>query len=122
MGGRGSSGGGSGGGIGGRAVNARMPKLTGSEKQVSWAENIRHTALANIDSLVSQASDEFGLSFPGGGRVSSIAAKQVKSDIVNVFQQISSASAIIDKRGAFSMNQIRDAMYAAEANNRKKKK
>lgn len=121
MGGRGSSGGGKGGG-GGKAVDAKMPELTGSAKQVSWAEDIRHNALANADSLVSQASDEYGLDFPGGGRVSSASAKQVRSDIVNVFQQVSSASAIIDKRGAFSMNQIRDAMYAAEASNRRKKK
>lgn len=116
MGGRGSSGG------GGKAVNAKMPELTGSAKQVSWAEEIRHNALANADSLVSQASGEFGLSFPGGGYVSATTAKQVRTDIVNVFQQVSSASAIIDRRGAFSANKIRDAMFSAEANNRRKKK
>lgn len=124
MGGRGSLGGGgsSGGskGSGGSALSAKMPQLTGSQKQVSWAETIRHDALASADYLVKDARSKFGLSMPAGGRVSVESAEEVRRDIVNAFQQVSSASAIIDRRFAFSYLTIKKAMFAAEMQRRKK--
>lgn len=118
-GGRGGSSGGKGGGGGGKAVNAKMPELSGSARQVSWAEQIRHDALANVDSLVSSVNDEFGMSFPGGGRVSSQAANQVKDYIVQGFQNLTSASRIIDNRAQFSFDSLRRAMVTAESQRRR---
>ena len=121
MGGRGSSGGGGGGGGGGRAVDAKMPELTGSAKQVSWASNIRSDALANVDALVNQASDEFGLSY-AGGYISADSARTVRTAVVTAFQSTASASAIIDKRGAFSLNQMKNAMIEVEVQKRRGKR
>lgn len=122
MGGRGGSGGARAGASnnGSSALSAKMPQLTGSQKQVSWADTIRHDALANADNLVKAARSEFGLGMPGGGRVSVESAEAVRRDIVNVFQQVSSASAIIDRRFAFSFRTIKEAMFAAEMQRRKK--
>lgn len=120
MGGRGSSGGGGGGG-GGKAVNAKMPELSGSAKQVAWAESIRHDALSNVDSLVSSATGEFGISFPGGGRVSAQAANAVRDYVVQGFQHVSSASTIINNRADFSYRSMERAMITAESQKRRGK-
>lgn len=118
MGGRGSSGGGG----GGKAVNAKMPELTGSAKQVSWAESIRSDALANIDRLVERTSSTLnGISFPGGGYVSTQAANAVKSYVVGGFQKLSSASKIIDNRGDFAYRSLERAMINAESQKRRGK-
>lgn len=123
MGGRGSGSGGGGGG-GGKAVNAKMPELSGSAKQVAWAEDIRSSALKNIDSLVSSVADKSGLhgiSFPGGGHVSIEAANAVKSFVVEGFQRVTSASAIINGRADFSYESIRRTMITAESQKRRGK-
>lgn len=113
MGGRGSSGGGGGGG-GGKAVNAKMPDLKGSPKQVSWAESIRHDALANMDSLVKSAKSEFGLDMPAGGRVSAKVADWAKKDMISSLQNITSASQIIDARRGLTYDAIRRRMIDAQ--------
>lgn len=96
MGGRGSFGGSK--SVGVESANAKMPKLNGSEKQVSWAESIRHDALANMDILVKTAKGEFGIELPQGGKVGAKAADFLKNDLISTFQNITSASKIIDAR------------------------
>lgn len=125
MGGRGSS---SGGGGGGSALSAKMPSLSGSPKQISWAESIRHDALANVDLLVERARDTSastlnGIALPGnGGYVRPAAAQKVKEYIVNGFQNITSASRIIDYRRDFSFDNIKRSMITAQIEINKKKK
>lgn len=111
MGGRGSSSGGKiGGGGGGSALSAKMPTLTGSAKQVSWAESIRHDALANMDSLVKSAKSELGIGLPQGGRVSTKAADWAKKDLVSNLQKMTSASQIIDARRGLTSDSMRRRM------------
>lgn len=109
MGGRGSSGGG-GGGSSGSALSAKMPALSGSAKQVSWAESIRHDALANMDSLVKSAKSEFGIGLPQGGRVSAKAANLARKDLVSTLQKVTSASQIIDARRGLTSDSMRRRM------------
>lgn len=115
MGGRGSSGGGGKGrGGGGSALSAKMPSLTGSAKQVSWAEDIRHDALANMDNLVKSAKDDFGISMPAGGRVSGKVADWARNDLVGTLQHITSASKIIDARRGLTFDAMRRRMIDAQ--------
>ena len=105
MGGRGSSGKRSGGGESGK-----LPELTGSAKQVSWAESIRHDALANMEHLVKAAKGEFGIELPQGGRVSAKAADWARKDLVSNLQKVTSASQIIDARRGLTFDAMRRMM------------
>lgn len=126
MGGRGSSGGTSGGGGGGRAVDAKMPELTGSAKQVSWAESIRHDALSAVDGLTnnykriqSQAKqgDNTLAEDTLGYNLKDVAS--IRSQVVSNFQNITSASKIIDLRRNFTSKNFEE--LARSENKRKKK-
>ena len=100
MGGRGASG-----AIGGS--NIKLPQLSGSEKQVSWAENIRRTALTNAGLIVEDASKSTGLFGGGSGvRISVKSAKVAQNEIVEVFKNVTSASKIIDNRASLSYDSI----------------
>lgn len=113
----GSSGGGGG---GGKAVNAKMPQLTGSAKQVAWAESIRHDALEAIDSqdrhidrMVQQVK---GFKTPPKNGVLAEAeslagftrsdVQFVKKDLISALQSVTSASQIIDNRRELSPDAI----------------
>ena len=63
MGGR--AGGGASGGMGSRSRSggSSWPTLTGSEKQVSWANDIRDRAIKALDSLRDYATDQKGKDF-----------------------------------------------------------
>ena len=113
MGGRGSSS--KGGGGGGSAQNAPMPELTGSEKQIAWAENIRQNALVTADNIVDVSDGTFNdgkgimaRQVPGEPTtyVTKQAARTVRADVVDTFQGITSASTIIDNRAKLSPNKI----------------
>lgn len=102
MGGRGGSGGG-----GESAVSAKMPALTGSEKQVSWATDIRESALLAADANVRNAQrhkrnggdpDEYNPSVES--------AKEVRSAMIKSFQGQTSAKAFIDNRVNFTQRQL----------------
>lgn len=120
--GRGSSGLGASGGGGSRSrTSAKMPELTGSEKQVKWAESIRSDALTNLNNLVKQASSEFDITTPRGNRVSKEAVKDVKDFITKGFQSVTDASKIIDSRRDFSYSNIKNAMFTADWQRKRKK-
>lgn len=124
MGGRGSSGTGGG---GGKAVNAKMPELTGSAKQVEWAESIRHDALSAVDRLFNNynrindqvkhrkgdtlAEDTLGYTLKD--------AAVIKSQVVSEFQKITSASTIINLRRNFNGRNFEEL---ARMENKKRKK
>lgn len=116
MGGRGSNSGGGGGG-GGSAVSASMPTLTGSAKQIAWAENIRENALETADKIVAVSDGTFNdgkgimaRQVPGEQTtyVTKSAARTVRAEVVDTFQGITSASTIIDNRARLSPNKIID--------------
>ena len=106
MGGRGSSGGGTGGGHGPNyAANAKMPGLTGSEKQKKWASDIRDTALKSAD-LVVKNSKKLGTSLSSRNLPSVEGAEFARNVAVKELQSVSSASKIIDKRTKLSYDGI----------------
>lgn len=115
MGGRGSSGGSGGGGGGGNslAVNAKMPELSGSAKQIKWAENIRSSALSDADRLVNSYDVMSKRAAPGDKnfaldtlKYTTKDAKVIRSEVINTLSGLSSASAIIDNRGALTYGQL----------------
>lgn len=123
MGGRGSSGTGGG---GGKAVNAKMPELTGSAKQVAWAESIRHDALSAVDRLSSNyrsmqarapASDKNFAEDTLGYNLKDAAS--IRMQVVSNFQNITSASQIIDLRRNFNGRNFEEL---ARMENKKRKK
>lgn len=96
MGGRGSSGIGSG---------TSLPALTGSEKQIAWASKIRTQALANADILIAQTKKPLGFTH-SGTKISTSSAITAKKALQNTFQEVTSASKIIDTRGSVSFDSI----------------
>lgn len=103
MGGRGSSGGGSGGGGG----NWSKPSLTGSEKQVKWANDIIDGAIEstramdrNVDRF---AANGLGASYLGYTKQD---VSSVRSFLQNGFSQVTKASAIIDERRKFTFDAV----------------
>lgn len=104
MGGRGSSG-----GSGGSGGSVRMPTLTGSEKQVSWATDIRDTALSNADLIVKNAERgrQIGISTgPTGRNISVEAARTVRAEVRDTLAATTSASTLINNRDRLSFNTL----------------
>lgn len=111
MGGRGSSGGGGGGGGG----SGKLPELTGSAKQVAWAESIRQGAFSAVDnldknykSMQSRApkSDKTFAVDTLGYTPKDVAV--VRSEVRDAFSSVTSASRIIDTRSEFSQRRMEE--------------
>lgn len=93
MGGRGTAG-----GIGGAAANQKMPELTGSAKQIKWAQDIRTSLLGAADLLVKNAQRNKALGIlPDFNSPSVTAAGVVRSDVIKTFKNVTDASVIINK-------------------------
>ena len=106
MGGRGSSGGG--GGIGGvSAVNEKMPALTGSEKQVKWADDIRYSMLLAADAVVRNAQRNKSLGIKPSMYYPSLeGAIFARKDVVSTLKTVTNASKIIDARKSLTQHYI----------------
>lgn len=116
MGGRGSGGGGGSRGGDRSASSAKMPTLSGSPKQVSWANDIRRNALASLDANVRNAEKNRSLGIkPDGLHPSVKSAKEVRSTVVKAFQSQTSAKSFIDSRGSFTQKAFNDAAIALDA-------
>lgn len=110
MGGRGSGGGRGSRGGGGSAASAKMPTLSGSSKQVSWANDIRSNALSSLDANVRNAEKNRSLGIaPDGLHPSVESAKEIRSAIVKAFQSQTSAKSFIDSRGNFTQKAFNNA-------------
>lgn len=87
-------------------MNAKMPELTGSPKQVSWAESIRKDFLRNADSLVSmyQKMDEKGKRLKDANLARDTLqytlqdARDVQRQAIETMRGVTKASDIIDRR------------------------
>lgn len=120
MGGRGSSSGGGGGGKG----SVKMPELSGSEKQVAWAESIRGNAIKAADDYVSYRekmatylpASSYGKSSPKlrDALYDSEATPQSTREAATQFKEtlstVTSASKIIDRRSFLSQSSVTDAI------------
>ena len=120
MGGRGGSRGSGSGGGGSSAVNAKMPELSGSEKQVSWAQSIRENALENADLLVKNAK-KLGLN-PSAVTASVEGAEAARKVVINSFQSETKASVIIDRRRSTTYQAIEKIALAYDAQKRSKRR
>lgn len=120
MGGRGSNSGGGGGGSG----SVKMPELSGSEKQVAWAESIRGNAIKAADDYVSYRekaansgpNSSSGKSSPQlkDSLYYSEATPQSTREAATQFKEtlstVTSASKIIDRRSYLSQSSVTDAI------------
>ncbi|WP_300802338.1 hypothetical protein [uncultured Acetatifactor sp.] len=119
MGGRGGSSGfdksgrGGSGDSGGKRSNpldaSKMPELTGTEKQVKWASDIRKQAVDAINASVKFYEDRLAknpkiVAYQDEVR----AAHETRKTLEAVLTQISSASKIIDGRGLLDKTRIKN--------------
>lgn len=91
---------------GGALATPKLQELTGSEKQVTWAEDIRGNAFATLRNLEPEAGK-----IPGGFdrvRYDRRDLLEVKKSLVSVFsdEKAKKASAIIDLRGRLSAQRL----------------
>lgn len=115
MGGRGSGGGGGSRGGARSASSAKMPTLSGSSKQVSWANDIRSNALESLDANVRNAEKNRSLGIkPDGLHPSVESAKEVRSAVVRSFQGQTSAKSFIDSRGNLTQRAFNEAAIALD--------
>lgn len=85
------------------AQEANMPALTGSEKQVKWAEDIRESVLREADRLVEdaargQSGEWWRMSGSDDRAVSLQSAFAARQDAINTLSGVTSAKQIIDLR------------------------
>lgn len=113
MGGRGSAGGGAG------ASRTPLPTLRGSERQVSWANDIRDTAYGQLDAM-ERAIDRFESQMRGAPRTrdGKTAAEDlagytranirtVRAELNDTLSGVTEARTIIDQRNNLSASRIR---------------
>lgn len=121
MGGRGSSGGG--------GSRASLPALQGSERQVSWANDIRDTAYAQLDAMdrtldrmEQQARQTSWVSTAAQARreaedlagFSRQSVRTVRAEVNDTLSGITSASAIINNRERLTASRIRSLVELEE--------
>lgn len=95
-------------GYGNYRVNASsMPKLSGSEKQVSWANQIRENAINTVNKNIERALNEEKRSGVNGLFRNKIKAfEEIGRQLEGGFKGKTSASWIIENRGQFSSSRI----------------
>lgn len=95
-------------GYGNYRVNASsMPKLSGSEKQVSWANQIRESAINTVNKNIERALNEEKRSGVNGLFRNKIKAfEEIGRQLEGGFKGKTSASWIIENRGQFSSSRI----------------
>lgn len=125
MGGRGGSSGLSSSGNSGLIDTSQMPKLTGSEKQVKWAEQIRDDAIGTVNANIKLAKERMDKVSGSSKKVyeeTIDAYKEVGRQLKEELQKITSASTMIDRRNSFSGNRINQLATRYQEYQRKKKK
>ena len=95
-------------GYGSYRINASsMPKLSGSEKQVSWANQIRESAINTVNKNIERALNEEKRSGVNGLFRNKIKAfEEIGRQLEGGFKGKTSASWIIENRGQFSSSRI----------------
>lgn len=87
------------GGAGATSGNRRgltLPEITGSEKQVAWAKDIRDEFLNSAASIVRQAGGEIGLTNAHGNKISVEGAKSMQKALAEMFAKATDAKNIIN--------------------------
>lgn len=73
-----------------------MPQLTGSERQVAWANDIRAEVLKNADNIVKGAQSDIGLTSSSGKEISPDGAKAMREQIYNMLSKATEAKQVIN--------------------------
>lgn len=124
MGGRGGASGFSDGNKSGMISISDMPKLTGSDKQINWAEKIRENAASVVNNNINLHKSrikQYGdiQEYKDGLEAFTYIGKQLGEEL----KKIDSASVLINRRETFSPNRIIDlAGKLEEAYRRKRRK
>ena len=84
-----------------------LPALTGSEKQIEWASNIRKIALETVNANIKLAEERLR-KYKGDPLFEEDleSYKEVGNQLIQIFQKFTKASDIIDKRNVLSSSKI----------------
>lgn len=104
MGGRGGSSGRSGGGSGGGWGN--QPELTGSDRQVSWANDIRQRAMDTIDFNLRSSREHYNRTNITSSMIRRDLYGDMKNELSGILQRTSKASEIINMRDRLNPQRI----------------
>lgn len=111
---------------GGNGKGAKpLPELTGSEKQVKWANEIRDNALYSVNSVLERYESNIknGMKRTDDVNEQIKAYEEIKKAITDTFMSVNEAKVIIDKRETFHPSRIHKiAGDTARARLAKKKK
>lgn len=81
-----------------------FPKLTGSPKQIEWAEDIRNGTVKMAQGDIKTAEDGFASDFDIND------AKVVLAEVIDTFMDIDSAKMIIDHKASFSRFRLNEML------------
>lgn len=76
----------------------KLPELSGSEKQIAWASDIRESAFAYLAVEKAAAESESGTSGPTGRKISVGAVEKAIETLMKEMQTVTSAAKIIEHR------------------------
>ncbi len=86
---------------------SKMPDLTGSEKQVKWASDIREKAVQKINSALKFYEDRMKSNPKIETYEDEVSAtREIRKTMEAVFSQTTSAAKIIENRGLFDERRI----------------
>ena len=101
-----------------------MPKLTGSEKQIKWAESIREDAIGTVNGNIRNAETQMQKN-PDSKSIweSRIEAyEETGRQLKNTLEKITSAKQIIDQRKYLSPSYVNQAAEKIEEMQKRKRK
>lgn len=75
-----------------------LPQLSGSEKQIAWASDIRESAFSYLAVQKAAAGSEYGTSGPTGRKISVGAVEKAIETLMKEMQTVTSAAKIIERR------------------------
>lgn len=108
-----------------KELNIKMPELTGTEKQIAWANDIREDFLANADGLVANAErweargDKYSVRYGITEQYTTSAElDEIRERLYIMIAGISSAAKIIDCRDRLTYEAVKKIAGAELHKNR----
>lgn len=108
-----------------KELNIKMPELTGTEKQIAWANDIRKDFLANADGLVANAErweargDKYSVRYGITEQYTTSAElDEIRERLYIMIAGISSADKIIDCRDRLTYEAVKKIAGAELHKNR----
>ena len=108
-----------------KELNIKMPELTGTERQISWANDIREDFLANADGLVANAErweargDKYSVRYGITEQYTTSAELEgIRERLYIMIAGVSSAAKIIDCRDRLTYEAVKKIAGAELHKNR----